>query len=69
MIASAKCAERVELVRSWYGREVIFKTEWLGTGCLKSSISLRGTTYTFRSFFSFVSLRSKLKRLISIPCI
>jgi hypothetical protein len=40
--AAAKCAERVGLARGWNGREVVFKSERLGTGCLKMQYFLKG---------------------------
>jgi hypothetical protein len=50
-IAPAKCAERVGLARSWNGREeVIFKSEWLATGCLKMQYFLKGNDLYHRDF-------------------
>lgn len=40
--AAAKCAERVGFARGWNGREVIFKSERLGTGCLKMQYFFEG---------------------------
>lgn len=50
--AASKCAERVGLARAWNGREVIFKSERLGTGCLKMQYFFEGERpISYRQWF------------------